>query len=235
MRVTGVFILEEDPTKEKDQFDLKPKPDRTGPIPEDQRNVSREVYAARNTVKLLQDRRIFKKNTEYDEFIERIKQAAKDGCTGLNVDTTLALGALADIRADVVRRRGRRVAFQYLLILALWAVGGVLLGGGVTLLGQFWTGLSGFGFVIMGSMIGAWLSVAASRWEIAFEGLQDFLVGLFLQLGVFNFKIGNADLTNFARNPSWAFALGVVAGIGERALSMQVLARSKEVLTIDSK
>jgi len=254
VRVTGVFILEEDPTKEKDQFDLKPKPDRTGPIPEDQRNVSREVYAARNTVKLLQDRRIFKKNTEYDEFIERIKQAAKAGCTGLNVDTTLALGALADIRADVVRRRGRRVAFQYLLILALWAVGGVLLGGGVTLLGQFWTGLSGFGFVIMGSMIGAWLSVAASRWEIAFEGLQDFLdagnepvvrllfvavlgcvVGLFLQLGVFNFKIGNADLTNFASNPSWAFALGVVAGIGERALSMQVLARSKEVLTIDSK
>jgi hypothetical protein len=147
------------------------------------------------------------------------------------------------------------VAFRYLLILALWAaVGGVLLGGGMTLLGQFWTGLSGFGFVIMGSMIGAWLSVAASRWEIAFEGLQDSLdarnepavrllfvavlgcvVGLFLQLGVFNFKIGNADLTKFASNPSWAFALGVVAGIGERALSMQVLARSKEVLTIDSK
>ena len=252
VRVAGVFILEEDPAKEKDQFDLRPNPDRTGPIPEDQRNVSREVYGALNTLKLLKDRGIFKKNAaDYNEFIKRIKQVAKAGCTEPNVDTALALAALADIRADVVRRRGRPVAFRYLLILALWGAGGILVGGAVLLLGHRWTELSGFGFLIMGSMIGAWLSVAASRWEIAFEGLQDFLdaryepavrllfvavlacvVGLFLQLGVFNFKIGSADLMKFADNPLWAVALGVVAGIGERALSMQVLARSKEVLTI---
>jgi hypothetical protein len=208
------------------------------------------VYAALNTLKLLRDRAIFKKNAEYNEFIERIKQAARAGCTEQNVDTTLALAALADIRADVVRRRGLPVAFWYLLVLALWGAGGILVGGAVMLLGHRWKELSGFGFLIMGSMIGAWLSVAASRWEIAFEGLQDFLdtryepavrllfvavlacvVGLFLQLEVFNFQIGSADLTKFADHPSWAFALGVVAGIGERALSMQVLARSKEVLT----
>jgi len=248
--VAGVFTLDRDK-----EFDLKPNPDRTGPIPEDQRNVSREVYAALNTLKLLRDRGVFeKKNADFNEFFERIKQAAEAGCTGPNVDTTLALAALADIRADVVRRRGRRVAFRYLLILALWGALGVLVGGVVMLLGHRWTGLSGFGFLIMGSMIGAWLSVAASRWEIAFEGLQEFLdtryepavrllfvavlacvLGLFLQLGVFNLKIGSADLTKFANDPSWAFALGVVAGIGERALSMQVLARSKEVLTIGSK
>ena len=71
--------------------------------------------------------------------------------------------------------------------------------------------------------------------RLLFVAVLACVVGLFLQLGVFNFKIGSADLTKFADNPSWAFALGVVAGIGERALSMQVLARSKEVLTIGSK
>jgi len=258
--IPGAFILVDESVASEfagDKFNLKPREDRLGPIPEDQRKISHEVYAVRNTVKFLYERkkRLAIAEKDYTEFIERVKQAARVGCTGSNVDTVLAATALDDIRGDVVRRYGRMIAFHYLLALAAWAAGGV--GLGFIVIGtSLWNGLealSGYGYLLVGSMVGAWLSIAASRWEIAFDGIQEFVdtsveppvrllfvgllamaFGLFLQLGIIPVNVDKVPLTTFYAMPQWALFLGIIAGVGEKALSMQLLTRAKQVFTTTS-
>ncbi|HWY52028.1 MAG TPA: hypothetical protein VNW72_11155 [Chthoniobacterales bacterium] len=253
--IGGAFeLLDAPPEFEGDKFNLKPRENRLGPIPEDQRKISHEVYAVRNTMKLLQ-KLARMANNDYNEFIERVKQAARVGCTVSNVDTVLAAMALDDIRGDVVRRYGRMIAFRYLLALAAWAVGGVLLGF-IVIGTSRWIGLealSGYGYLLVGSMVGAWLSVAASRWEIAFDGIQEFVdtsveppvrllfvgllamaFGLFLQLGIIPINVDKVPLATFSATPELALFLGIIAGVGEKALSMQLLTRAKQVFTTTS-
>ena len=259
--IPGAFTLDDEHVDQKfagDNFNLRPLDNRLGPIPDDQRKISHEVYVVRNTLKFLYERKqrlatIAEK--DYEEFIERVKQAARVGCTGVNVDTVLAATALDDIRGDVVQRYGRKIAFHYLLVLAAWAAGGILLG--FIVIGTLrWSGLealSGYGYLLIGSMVGAWLSVASSRWEIAFDGIPEFMdmsaeppvrllfvgllamtFGLFLQLGIIPIKIGEVSLKTFNAMPQWALLLGIIAGVGERALSMQLLTRAKQVFTTTS-
>ncbi len=139
--------------------------------------------------------------------------------------------------------------YRYLMYLAAWAFSGVVVGCLVVAGSKAWPGLAGYGWIIMGSMVGAWISVAATRWEISFDGIQDFLdvrfepfvrvlfVGLltsvfalFLQLRLIPLKIGEFDLSTFADNRTWALLIGVVAGIGEKGLSVQVVERARKVL-----
>lgn len=271
--IPGAFHLDDEGDFAGDNFNLKPRENRPGPIPEDQRKVSHEVYAVRNTLKFLYEKTKLATIAEkdYTEFIDRVKQAALVGCDSSNVDPVLAAAALNDIRGDVVRRYGRKIAFQYLLRLAAWAAVGVVLGfmvigisqcsGLVTLSGYGYLlvgssgleTLSGYGYLLVGSMIGAWLSVAASRWEIAFDGIQEFVdmsveppvrllfvgllamaFGLFLQLGIIPINIDKVPLATFYASPPWALFLGIIAGISEKALSMQLLTRAKQVFTTTS-
>jgi hypothetical protein len=232
-----------------DNFNLKPRDNRTGLIPEDQRKINHEVYEARNILKLLKQQRAFRRNDAYKEFIDRLLQAAMVGCVARHVDTKLAGEALEQIRADVVRRNGRPIMYRYLMYLAAWALGGVVIGWCVVAGSKAWPGLAGYGWIIIGSMVGAWISVAAGRWEISFDGIQDFLdvrfepfirmlfvglltsvFGLFLQLKLIPLKIVEFDLSTFAVDPTWALLIGVIAGIGEKGLSVQVVERARKVL-----
>jgi len=250
--VAGAFSFADE--KRDDQFNLKPRDDRSAPIPEDQRKISGEVYEARNILKLLQEQRAFKKrDSAYHEFINRTVQAAYVGCVSPNVDTTLAAAALEQIRADIVRRKGRHIIYRYLLCLGSWAFGGIVAAAAIIIVSKLFSGLvslTGYGWVIMGSMIGAWLSVAAGRREVSFDGIPDYLnygyepfirmlfVGvlatvfaLFLELKVLSVVVANFDLASFPTNAGLALAIGVVAGIGERALSVQLIARAQNVLS----
>jgi hypothetical protein len=106
--VSGVFEFENG--DESENFNLKPLDDRHGPIPDDQRKISHEVYEARNTLKLLKEHGAFregkgKASVAYNEFMGRVIQAAKAGCIGPNVDTKLAGEALEQIRADIMREK----------------------------------------------------------------------------------------------------------------------------------
>ncbi len=244
--VKGAFELE----RSDDEFNLKPRDDRSGPVPDDQRKISGEVYEIRNILKLLREQGKFKKDSEaYDEFIKRILQAAYVGCVSPNVDTTLATVALEQIRADVVRRKGRRIIYDYLMFLGLWVLAGIGAGAAIAVASEFWTGLAGYGWLIIGSMVGAWLSVAAGRREVSFDGIPDFLnygheplirmvfvgvlaagFGLFLMLGIVSVTVAQFDFAEFPKNIRWALAIGAVAGIGERALSVQLIARARNVL-----
>ena len=247
--VKGLFEFEDN--KKDDQFNLKPRDDRSVSIPDDQRKISIEVYEVRNVLKLLQEQEIFDSNDPaYHEFMKRVLQAAEVGCVSPAADTTLAGAALDQIRADIVRRKGRHITYSYLLFLGLYALIGIVAAAAIVIASKFLPGLAGYGWVIMGSMAGAWLSVAAGRREVSFDGIPDFLnygyeplirilfVGvlasvfaLFLELKILSLTVAGFDLATFSTNISLALAIGVVAGIGERAMSVQLIARAQNVLS----
>lgn len=238
-----------------ENFNLRPRKGFTGPIPEDQRKISQDVYEARNVLKLLKDDKAID-DMLFKEFIARVTQAGYAGCVADNVDPTLADEALQQIRADIVRRAGTPLVYRYLGALAFWALLGGLLGLVIVYIGIHCPGLNGYGpvlrgygYVLIGAMIGAWFSVAASRWQIAFDAIPDYpdihlepvirmlfvaviaaAFALFLHLGIVTVKIGNVDLADFAKSISIALLLGFVAGITQRALSVQLIDRTQKVL-----
>jgi hypothetical protein len=244
---TPAFEYENRDMSEK--FNLRPLPGFRGSIPEDQRKISQDVYEARNVLKLLKDDKAISA-TLFEEFIQRITQAGFAGCVADNVDPTLAGEALEQIRADIVRRAGTPLVYRYLRALALWALVGSILGLATIHFGAgYWPVLKGYGCVLIGAMAGAWFSIAASRWQIAFDTIPDYpdfhlepvirmlfvamvaaAFALFLHLAIITVKIGNVDLASFTDSISVALLVGFIAGISQRALSVQLIDRAQKVL-----
>ena len=248
--VPGAFVLEDE--KDGDGFNLRPRPDRAGGIPDDQREVSHGVYEARNILKLLNEGGAFNSDQgAYDEFIRRIIQAAKAGCDGPNVDTKLAAAALEQIRKDVVRRKGRPLAFRYLCYFLLWALGGAVVAllavGVLACIAR--PELMSYAWVVVGAMAGVWVSTAAGRWEVSFEGMQDYLdishepfirvlfvalltliVALLVAAQVLPISFANVKLADFTTDTALALILGVVVGFSERLISVELIDRARKVL-----
>lgn len=241
------FEYEGDVRSEK--FNLRPRPDFKGTIPEDQRKISQDVYEARNVLKLLKDDKAISEPL-FQEFIERVTQAGFAGCVADNVDARLAGEALEQIRADIVRRAATPLVYRYLSALALWAAAGGACGLVIALIGgNHLPILKGYGCVLIGAMAGAWFSVAASRWQISFDTIPDYpdirlepvirllfvalvaaVFALFLHLSVITIKLGGLDLASFSHSISVALLVGFVAGIGQRALSVQLTERAQKFL-----
>jgi hypothetical protein len=233
-----------------ENFNLRPRTGFNGTIPEDQRKVSQDVYEARNVLKLLQDDQAIT-DALFKEFIARDTQAGFAGCVANNVDTTLAAEALVQIRADIVRRVGTPLVYRYLGRLALYAAAGGVVGLAFAIFAaNFCPSLKGYGGVLIGAMAGAWFSVAASRWQVAFDTIPDYLdierepvirmlfvalvaaaFALFLHLGIITVKIGDLDFKSFTGSIKVALLLGFVAGISQRALSVQLMERAQKFIS----
>jgi hypothetical protein len=251
--VQGAFEIQDLPDEE---FDLRPAPHHRHPIPADQVMLSQDVYETKNILKLLQENNWFGESPQqggaYREFINRVKEAAKVGCIGDDVETELATKAISQIRADILRRVGRRLAFRYLGFLAAWASGGAVIGLLVAAWGYaepLFQKLGHYGWVIVGAMAGAWFGVAVRRWGIVFAELPDFLnvksepfvrmlfvavvasiLALFLDLGVLTIKLGEVNLGEFAGRVQIALLLGFIAGMSERAVSKQLMDQVGKVI-----
>ncbi len=86
---TGAFKIEDDTKDPQDElgFNLKPKPSFPEPVPDDQRDLQREIYGVIGVLKQLRDHTPEK--TIWDDFGQRLRQAAEVGLTGRNVKTRL--------------------------------------------------------------------------------------------------------------------------------------------------
>jgi hypothetical protein len=237
-----------------EKFNLRPRPAFEQTIPEDQRKISHAVYEARNVLKLLNEDKAVS-DVLFQEFIQRVTQAGDVGCVADHVHPQLADEALEQIRADIVRRAGRPLVYRYLGVLALLALVGSVLGLIIAHAGtNYWPNLPmlrGYGYALIGAMAGSWFSVAAGRWQISFDNIPDYpdiylepvirmlfvafvaaVFTLFLHLSIITIKVGNLDFATFPNSISVALLVGFIAGIGQRALSVQLTERAQKFLSL---
>jgi len=183
------------------------------------------------------------------EFRSRLLQIAKTGLQGPFVQMEQAVEAHEDLRRELLLRTGNTVKYHYLAILALWAAIGLLAGLAVYTLSP-WTEAKGYGLLVMGAVVGAWLSVASTRWSVAFEDLPDFLdsrvepavrilfvvvlafaVGVALQAKLLQIMLGGVDLATFVETAPVALLLGLVTGVSERALATRFIESARTLAT----
>ncbi|MEM9329868.1 MAG: hypothetical protein AAGA53_00995 [Pseudomonadota bacterium] len=252
-------------------FNLAPDRKVSGSIPEEQRKIQEGIYATLGTLKYLNTSGAFKQTGQFEEFRKRLRQVAEVGIEGDYVHPGIALSALSQIRDEIAIRVGKSIKISYLKTLGLIALIiasiAALLGGlqPLSLAGYINTSfslpgaLTGYFWVIVGGMVGVWLSVAAKRQTVLFEELPDMLgdrvfeplircvfvlllscvFALFIELGILTMMIGSVNLADFstkgagAGTTGVAILLGLIAGIGERALSVRILDQAKSALSSD--
>lgn len=265
----GAFIIKThkthpDEIKDPEEFNISPRDDIADPIPEEQREIDHGIYEVWGVLKALRDQGVFQNDRKtFYEFRGRLLQAAHAGLAANHVRTRLAAKALEQIRTEISLRKGITIKLNYLGRLALWAVLGVVVGVVLVRLsvpGQLppvpelakpvMLALKGYGWVIIGAMAGAWMSVAATRRTVAFEEMPNFLrsraepcirlvfvallavaLALLLQEGVLTLKMGTVDFAEFPDKTRVALLLGLVAGISEKAVSVRVMERVRKVFT----
>lgn len=183
------------------------------------------------------------------EFRTRLRQIAATGLEGTFVQLEQAVEAHEDLRRELLLRTGNTVKYHYLVILAFWAAVGLLAGLAVYTLSPS-TEAKGYGLLVVGAVVGAWLSVASTRWSVAFEDLPDFLdsrvepavrilfvvvlafaVGVALQAKLLQIMLGGVDLATFVGSAPVALLLGLVTGVSERALATRFIEGARTVAT----
>ena len=240
---TGSFKIKPDGA-DKLEFNIEPDPNVSGPVPDDQSDLQHDIYAAIGVLKYLHEQKAFnKQEATYDDFRRRLLQAARVGLEGADVKTRLAVSAVEQIAGEVVVRVGKKVQIHYLG----WLLVGVAVGvvAGLIIQGYF----PGYGAVVAASMVGAWISVAASRRKIALVDLPQFIdskyeppvrlffvalvacaVALFVRTGLLSIVIGSLNLAEFQTNPEAAAVLGLLAGISERTISLQLIQKAQQAI-----
>ena len=98
-------------------------------------------------------------------------------------------------------------------------------------------------------MVGAWISVAAFRREVVLADLAQFMdskyepavrlffvglvacsVALFVKTGLLSIVVGDLKLVEFPSKPEVAVVLGLVAGISEKKISVQLIQKARQVI-----
>lgn len=233
--------------KENGGFNIKPK-DSAQVIPEDQRQIHKDIYRAYNALMLMVDHKVFAQNDpELATFLERLLEAAEVGLGAQNARTRDAASAVKDIQANIVTRKGKPLVYSYLTRLGLWALGGLVVAAlAHAFMPATLTAIKPYSLVLCGAMVGAWLSIASTRTSVGLDTIHEFLdygrepvvrlvfvallavaITLFLQEQLITIKIGTIDLASFKTNGSVAVILGLIIGITEKALSLKFFERAK--------
>lgn len=250
----GRFTIETSPSL-PDDFNLE-QIQGDPPPPDDQWNVCTDVYKTKNVLWLLKTRGAFAGDDDaFKSYLERLKLAAQTGCVYNPVVPAQAQEALIEIRDDIVARKGRPAKYRYLTRVAFWAAAfiavALLAMNGLRELPQvtlppFAVGVA---WAVCGGVIGAWISLAATRRQISFDEMPQYLdfkfepfirllfvaalafaLALLLHLKVVTIIITSQNLAEFTTKPSVALLLGLVAGIGEKAVTVQVVDRLRKVV-----
>lgn len=249
----GAFLISEEDGQISAELDPRRKS-----IPNDQ---SEFLAAILNTQTVLAV--IFKdKPKKYKTNFAQLLALAQVGLVGNSPETSLAKQSLKQLKAEIMIREGTQIKLDYLSRLGLLAAGlasaGVFfwifiqnLGGcSATSMLPYWCLIGNYGLLWMGTMLGVWISVAASRGRLTFNdlptvvgrfreplirliftGFLGIVLGWFLAANLIGITFADLDFSEFVSKPLTALVLGTVSGISEKALSVRLIARSSEIIS----
>ena len=161
--------------------------------------------------------------------------------------------SLEQIRQGIILRKGVAIKLTYLLQLAIWSLYGIFAGLILVIFagtGNIPATLAGYGWVLIGAMVGAWMSVASTRRALAFHEIAEYLsstrepivrllfvgflamtLALMITYGVITLDMGQASLADFHEKRGVAVLIGLIAGIGEKAVSLRIIERVQKSVT----
>lgn len=240
----GAFSVYQDQQNPKDiHFEIQ-----VADIPREQLELRDAVAAALTVLRV-----IVADEVRFEEYFRSLLSLAQAGLVGQTANPDLAMRALNELKHDVTAREAGRIKNQYmkslgiralLLILALSTAWGV-----VTFSKHGTTFISNLFRFEIGSMIGVWLSFGARKPILTFEdlhileedrleplirlifaGLLAFIIALAFHLKAITLTLGSLTTDQLDANSWAALFFGLLAGVGEKALSTNVTRQAAALL-----
>jgi hypothetical protein len=217
-------------------------------IPREQLELRDQIAGALSIVRI-----IITDTTRFEEYFRNLLSLAQAGLVGETANPDLALRALKEFKDDVTAREAGRIKNQYMknlgfracllvaVLCAIWLA--------VFLLKQGSPFLSNLFRFEIGTMIGVWLSFGTRKPILSFEdlhileedrleptvrllfaGLLALIVALAFHLKVVTLTLGSLTTEQLDSQPWVAFFLGLLSGVGEKALSTNVTRQASHLL-----
>lgn len=247
----GHFLVCEN---ESEEFDIsfQVNSTMTDDIPKDQQELYVKAESTCNIIKSLEhtDKQIKRK------YFDKLLSLSQVGLVADPAQTETAEFALMKLKEEVVLIEGKRIKNYYMKALGLDAVTiGVLtstvLGVCFYLTGWMWC-ISAL-CIILGALAGTWVSFGARKFEIEFEDLASLekdkmspvmrliyiavtalIFALLMNVGIVDVKIGNVDISTAFSDVKPAFIIGILCGLVESKIGIQVYKKAVSLLMDDS-
>ena len=228
----GHFLVCEN---EEEEFDISFQVNSTmdSVIPKDQQELYVKAESACNIIKALEntDKQTKKK------YFDKLLSLSQVGLVANPAQTETAEFALMKLKDEIVLVEGKRIKNHYMKYLGIdaliiGAIASVVLG--ICFYFTRWIGCISVLCIIIGALTGTWVSFGARKFEIEFEDLASLIFALLMNVGLIDVKIGNVDISKAFTDIKPALVIGVLCGLVESKIGIQVYNKAVSLLVDDS-
>ena len=247
----GHFLVCEN---EEEEFDISFQVNSTmdSVIPKDQQELYVKAESACNIIKALEntDKQTKKK------YFDKLLSLSQVGLVANPAQTETAEFALMKLKDEIVLVEGKRIKNHYMKYLGIdaliiGAIASVVLG--ICFYFTRWIGCISVLCIIIGALTGTWVSFGARKFEIEFEDLASLekdkmtpvirliyiavaslIFARLMSVGLIDVKIGNVDISKAFTDIKPALVIGVLCGLVESKIGIQVYNKAVSLLVDDS-
>lgn len=247
----GCFIVHPHEEDDKDIV-FRPIDNLEGNIPEEQQELMHAVERTNMILKMI----YYDDELTFKRYFKQLLSLARAGLVGPNAQPLISKQALINLQNEVLAREGGKVKNIYMKQLGGWSlifaciafvVGLVFFN--CSILKEY----SMYFFMWAGCMGGTWLSFGVRKIHLSFEelhipeadrmnpitrlifmGLTTMLFGLLLSSEIITVSVGEFSSANLSGNLQLSLLFGMLAGLLEKALTINLYKRAFTILNVDS-
>ena len=246
-KMKGHFLVCENPNEKLD-ISFCVRENVEGDIPEEQQELYLNAEKNCNVSKSLENT---DENTK-KKYFDKLLSLSRVGLVPEYAQTRASKLALEKLQEEIVLIEGKRIKNSYMKTLAINALilaAITLIGAGVIDVYLHFSMVWSVWAVIMGALLGTWVSFGARKFEIFFDDLASLekdkmnpwirlifisvtsvIFVLFMNAGIVEIKIGNIDTTNAFENLEDAFRIGLICGLVESKIGVNVYKKAVELI-----
>lgn len=238
-KMKGYFCVCENPN-EKFDISFQVREGVEDDIPEEQQELYLNAEKTCNIIKSLENT---DENTK-KKYFDKLLSLSQVGLVPEYAQTKASKLALEKLQEEIVLIEGKRIKNGYMKTLAIDAlILAVITSIGVKLVDIYlhFSMVWSIWAVVMGALIGTWVSFGARKFEICFDDLASLekdkmnpwmrlifisvasvIFVLFMNAGIVEIKIGSIDTATAFENLEAAFIIGLVCGLVESRIGVNV-------------
>lgn len=242
----GHFLVCENPDEELD-ISFQVNETLTDDIPEEQQLLYLNAEATCNVIKSLEKT----EETTKKKYIKKLVSLSQVGLVADPAQTKAANLALEKLQEEIVLVEGKRIKNEYMRTLGLEAFCIGVIVSIITYIAHYYTKqvwVYCIWAVIIGALSGTWISFGARKFEIEFKDLSSLendkmgpmlrliyisvaalIFTIFMNVGLFQIKIGNLDTSNSFNDMKSAIVIGLISGLIESRIGVSVYKKATSI------